>query len=297
MIAYETVLDGGDGASAPSGVTHNSTAQYTFTFLGWSKTPESTTVDASALKNVTADRHVYAVYQLTVRTYTVEFRNYNNTLLESKTVQYGANATYTGATPIYTEDPENFEFIGWDPELGIVTRDTSYTAKYRDNRSVLMSYLNGSLKQFSDDERHVTTVGEYGFYGCSDINEVNLPAAKSIGKYAFWSKFIKTPNKISIPEVETIGESAFRECKLVSITLPSVTLIEARAFQKCSVLKSVIITQGNSVAILRSNSAFLNKSSSLKIYVPDNLLDAYKEATNWSYLAASILPLSEAPDL
>ena len=70
LLYTETIQDGGNGtyAGQPS---HASTAANTYTFIGWALTPNQTTANANARNNVTADRRVYAAYQLTGQTYTV----------------------------------------------------------------------------------------------------------------------------------------------------------------------------------------------------------------------------------
>ena len=121
----ETITDGGNGvyAGTPSKA---STAQYSYTFTGWSKTDDNT-VDVDARQAVTADRNVYACYSSTVRTYTVTWKNANGTVLETDSnVPYGTTPTYNGATP--TQDGQSS--TGWTPAVGPVTGDTIYTAVY-----------------------------------------------------------------------------------------------------------------------------------------------------------------------
>lgn len=53
--------------------------------------------------------------------------------------------------------------------------------------------------------------------------------------------------------------------------------------------------QGDTDVIPMTKATFAGVASKSNIYVPDNLVDAYKEATNWSSYASRIYPLSEAP--
>lgn len=128
LLAMATVEDGGDGAYSGATPTKASTAQYTYTFAGWSLTPGGS-ANPDALKAVTADRSVYAAFTATVRTYTVRWYN-GTTLLETDTgVAYGTVPTYNGSTPV---DAENGQpFIGWEPEVAAITGNTDYTAKFK----------------------------------------------------------------------------------------------------------------------------------------------------------------------
>ena len=76
--------------------------------------------------------------------------------------------------------------------------------------------------------KKVTTIGEYAFcysfydelYG-KNIETINLPnSIKTIEKYAFWANH--SIKKINLNEgLEKIGDSAFKDTKITSITIPS----------------------------------------------------------------------------
>lgn len=80
---------------------------------------------------------VYGILTLTVNKeveivfYTIQFKNYNDTLLQSIQVQEGMMPIYAGATPTRDEDEENvYTFIGWTPNVVVATADAVYTAVY-----------------------------------------------------------------------------------------------------------------------------------------------------------------------
>ena len=64
-------------------------------------------------------------------------------------------------------------------------------------------------------EDGVTTIGDYAFYNCQQIESIEIPASvKTIGDSAFFSAKLKT---LVLPEgVEEIGDYAFCECTLES---------------------------------------------------------------------------------
>ena len=139
-LGRQAIQNGGDGSYSGTTPTKSSTAQYTYTFAGWSLTPGGA-ADASALKNVEADRVVYAAFTSTLRSYTVRFYN-GTTLLQTSTVQYGGTATYTGSTPENTStgNVDDFEFSGWKPAPTNIQGNTDCYAQYYDLREITDSW-------------------------------------------------------------------------------------------------------------------------------------------------------------
>lgn len=127
LLYTETITNGGNGQynGKPS---KTSTAQYSYSFQGWSSKPggkvESTCRDA-----VLFDRSVYAVYSATVRTYTVCFYNGSTLLQEVTDVPYGSTASYTGETPVCLDDAE-LGFDGWYPLSSNIIGDTNCYAQF-----------------------------------------------------------------------------------------------------------------------------------------------------------------------
>lgn len=110
--------------------TKSSTAQYTYTFDGWSTTQGGAKV-STALENIQKDTILYAHFAATVRNYNVYFYS-GSTLLQTVSTPYGGTATYTGATPTNTavQDPENYQFTGWSPSPSGITGNTSCYAQF-----------------------------------------------------------------------------------------------------------------------------------------------------------------------
>lgn len=126
LLYTETVRDGGNGTYSGS-PSRTATAQYTFTFVGWSLEQDAQAADSNATKSVSADRSVYAAYSRTLRSYTVYWRNADNTLLETDTnVTYGSMPQYNGSTPTY----QGRAATGWSPSISAVVADVTYTATY-----------------------------------------------------------------------------------------------------------------------------------------------------------------------
>lgn len=130
LLYTQAIVDGGNGTYSGSTPTKASTAQYSYSFAGWSKKPGGT-ADSTALQAVTADRSVYAAFTATVRKYTVYFYNGSTLLQTVNNVPYGGSATYTGDTPISSEgSAEDYPFEGWVPTGKGITGNTSCYAQF-----------------------------------------------------------------------------------------------------------------------------------------------------------------------
>ena len=105
--------------------TKAATAQYTYTFTGWYPTPYP----------VDGEESYIATYSQTVNSYTVTFKNYDGTVLQSSKVNYGTTPSYSGATPSKPMDEANkkaYTFNGWSPAVASVTGNATYTAQYNE---------------------------------------------------------------------------------------------------------------------------------------------------------------------
>ena len=124
---YETYVDRGSTPVDPvtAGLiqtpTKASDAQYTYTYTGWDD------VESPVL----AARTITAQYSETIRTYTVQWLSRVGLVLETQTVQYGAEAVYSGSIPTNTEEEASYTynlFAGWDKSTGCITGDTTVYA-------------------------------------------------------------------------------------------------------------------------------------------------------------------------
>lgn len=79
-----------------------SSAQYSYEFTGWS----------GSIANVTKSRTITALYDATVRKYSVVWKNGSTTLRTDNNVTYGTQIEWNGATP--TTSTPNAIFAGWN---------------------------------------------------------------------------------------------------------------------------------------------------------------------------------------
>jgi len=160
---------------------------------------------------------------------------------------------------------------------------------------------------------NVTKVDDSAFHDCSTLKEVSLPKAVDIGVYAFQSSGIE---HLSLPSCVSLSGSTFGDTKsLISLTLPLVTRLNYyNTFYGSSIKKldtssveiignfagasnlETLILRSTTICALTSANGFSDTKIAAGtgyIYVPDNLVDSYKTATNWVTFANQIKPISE----
>ena len=164
------------------------------------------------------------------------------------------------------------------------------------------------------DLPNVTQVKRNAFETCSSLQTINLPKVTKFDRDVFVNTGIQ---QADFPLVTTMGNSCFNMAKsLTSANLPLITALPAEAFRNstiqtadfaavtninrtaftdCTSLETLII-RTPSVCVISDISVALRGSKIASgtgyIYVPDNLVDSYKAATNWVALANQIKPIS-----
>lgn len=87
-------------------------------------------------------------------------------------------------------------------------------------------------------ENRITKVGQYAFYGCEQLEVVDLPNATSIGNYAFPNCANLT--EVDVPNVTEIGEYAFQGCtNLMTVNFPKLVTIRQRGLKNCKSLSVI----------------------------------------------------------
>ncbi len=101
--------------------TKPGTAQYTFTFSGWSP----------AIEAVTGAQTYTAQFSSTTNKYQIRFLNYDGTELQKENLDYGVTPSYKGGTPTKPSTAQySYTFKGWEPAITSVTGAKDYTATY-----------------------------------------------------------------------------------------------------------------------------------------------------------------------
>lgn len=174
---------------------------------------------------------------------------------------------------------------------------------------------NLALTELSDT---ITAIGNYAFNDCTNLAINKLPNDLTyIGSRAFYNcrkiKFNKIPDNVPLIDNSTfymcyglerltmsnaltsIGEGAFRNCTgLIYVEcFDKLTSIGNRTFQDTAI-ETFIIRRTTPPSL--NTTSFLNTpiaSGTGYIYVPDEAINTYKSATNWSTYASQIKPISE----
>lgn len=126
LLTTQWVNKGGNASYTGTTPTKASTAQYNYTFSGWSST-NGGSASSSILNNITAAKNVYAAFTSTVRSYRVRFYN-GTTLLATVQANYGSTATYPNSDPV--SENEDYVFTGWNPSNKNIKGDTDCYAMF-----------------------------------------------------------------------------------------------------------------------------------------------------------------------
>ena len=153
----------------PANPIRSSSAQYAYTFKGWSPT----------ISEVTKDEEYVAEYDSTLRNYTIAFVSESETL-QSTNVDYGVVPTYDGAAPIKAASAKyTYTFKGWSPAVSNVIGDAVYTALYDSTlRTYAIAFVNGSETLQSS---------EFG-YGTIPSYKGTVPTKKETKEYTYTFK-------------------------------------------------------------------------------------------------------------
>ena len=258
IISTKTYLYGKEIIVPSTNPERTSDETYTYTFKGWDK--EVTTCDG--------DKEYIATYIATYIDYTITFKNYDGTIISTKTYHYGDTIITPNETPTKASDElYYYEFAGWNIDIDIekykmyvVWGDATFTATYTQNLCLVyelnstedgyiitgFNYAVGKMTIPSTyNNLPVVEIADEAFKH-SGITGITIPdSVTSIGKMAFFSclklESITIPNSVT-----SIGTSAFHTCtSLTSIVIPdSVTSIGRRTFYDCESLKSIVIPEG-----------------------------------------------------
>lgn len=162
----------------------------------------------------------------------------------------------------------------------------------------------------------VTSLGDSVFQNCTGLQAISFPNVRTVGASAFSG--CTGIQSLSLPTAETIANRAFGNFPFGLVELPACTSIGTQIgygngpsgfdfTQKLTIPAQAFKDSGNMIhLILRSNevcplsnvNAFTNTPIGAGfgyIYVPSDLVNTYKAASNWSSFASQIVALSAYP--
>lgn len=139
---------------------------------------------------------------------------------------------------------------------------------------------------------NVLVIGKESLAYNEALTSINLPACTDAGEAAFFENYELT--EVNLPNLENIGLMGFMNCfALEEIELPSITDIPTQCFFDCKSLTSLILSSPT-MTTLGATNAFTGTpiaSGEGYIYVPAELVDTYKSATNWQTYANQIVAI------
>ncbi|MDY0143733.1 MAG: InlB B-repeat-containing protein [Bacteroidales bacterium] len=111
-------------------------AQFTYSFLGW-----------SPIVSEVAGNTVYtAQFSNTTNSYTITWKNHDDTILKTERISYGIIPNYIGQTPTKIGDYNfSYKFIGWSPQITPVTNNQTYYAQFE---QVVNNYFKVTWKNY-----------------------------------------------------------------------------------------------------------------------------------------------------
>lgn len=111
------------------------TAQYSYTFKGWDVDPT----------NAFEDFNYHAVYDSTIRSYTIVFNNYDGTEIESGTYEYGKTPACSVIPTRAATAEWTYSHKGWNPAVDVVTGPATYTATFDSSKvEYKVTFMNGT---------------------------------------------------------------------------------------------------------------------------------------------------------
>ncbi|MBQ1773691.1 MAG: leucine-rich repeat protein [Prevotella sp.] len=146
-----------------------------------------------------------------------------------------------------------------------------------------MAFFSASWLHTVQLPESLVNIGDQVFTYFNCLRELTIPdGVKSIGNRCFSQSGLES---FSFPlQVEIIESSMFEYCpNLLSVTIPSsVNQIYSRAFYHCTALRGLICMVDTPIDI--ENNVFSMEDGSFstaKLYVPENSVELYKNASEW----------------
>ena len=132
--------------------TREKTKEYTYTFKGWDK----------EITEVTNNQEYIATYTETKNKYNVKFTNYDGSILQEETLEYGTLPVYKGEVPTREKTEEyTYTFKNWNKEITEVTDNEIYIAVYKEEKNkYTVIYMDGETEYTRKEVNYGETVSE-----------------------------------------------------------------------------------------------------------------------------------------
>lgn len=185
-----------------------------------------------------------------------------------------------GETPTFGFVPTKWKTTGSNQYKGLIIEGKWYGTEITEAAfytSEGPSYIYGGpfgMLEKITFANEVNTIGIGAFYNCRKLILSELPnGLTSLLRETFYG-CASIPEMTCQGDIKYINNNCFSGCsKLSKFILPNITSIPSAG---SNIFKNTPIAQGTGY-----------------VYVPDDLVDSFKSATNWSTYADQIKPISE----
>lgn len=163
---------------------------------------------------------------------------------------------------------------------------------------IARAIANRTIESYSDNE--ITDIGFRGFSHCTKLKSVNLPKVATIGQHGFNSCSVL--ERVEFPKLTTLtpGDN-FTYCYALEYAdLGLVTSLPSWCLANDRVLQTVILRKTDKICTLLTTNALSGTpiaNGTGYVYVPANLVESYKAATNWTTYAAQIRAIEVYPEI
>ncbi len=159
----------------PDDPTKAKTAEYTYTFTGW--TPEIADVSDS-------DVTYKAVYTATKNKYTITWVDGDGNTIKTDSIEYGETPVFNGDSPAKTATVSNtYKFNNnWMPAIAKVTGDATYTAQFDESVKQYEVTFDGNGATGLDGKEGLAMAGQLCDYNIETVLNANEYVKKG---YAF----------------------------------------------------------------------------------------------------------------
>ena len=216
------------------------------------------------------------------------------------------NSVFRGITSIDSIDFGDVETIG---DYACYDCSNLKTVEGRNVQKIFSNVFYGCLSLKYVSLPNLNDASQSAFYNCRSLEVISLPELTVATQYMFYGN--TKLKSVNLPKVISVYSYVFYGCSaLEELALPAVVSISSPMFDNAcislrrldfAVVKSIaysinidrietIILRRPSMATL-SNASYINNTCT--VYVPDELVDEYKAATNWMNHASQIKGLSE----
>jgi hypothetical protein len=156
------------------------------------------------------------------------------------------------------------------------------------------SILNGSITEYCDDK--IIRLRPYAFAYCQELTRISLPNTTTFRNAVFYNDIALID--VYVPSIETTQQQFVTGCA----SLEYLDLYKASAFNgnftfaQCVKLKTILLRKTQSICTLGNVASFQGtpiESGTGYVYVPRDLIESYKTATNWVTFASQFRALED----